>query len=180
MARYKVTLLPMLTFSIASLLDQHQPEELSKIISTHIQGWYHDSPMHIHVKWAHGLPIKVGVQEFFPNGNHLLYMDQYILENGAYKREQVASLPIGMTEALLRQWSPEMHSYLDRTLDEPSFPMFPENCFRGSHNGAQRALIHAISKYNDGSSGEVSPLTYTFYKPRLLTLNRESVSLETR
>lgn len=148
----------MLTFSIASLLDQHQPEELSKIISTHIQGWYHDSSMHIYVKWAHGLPINVVVQEFSPNGNHLLNQDQYYLEKGAYKREQVASLPIGMTEALLRLWSPEMHRYLDRTLDEPSFSMFPENCFRGSHNGAQRELIHAISKYNDGSSGMVSSL----------------------
>lgn len=147
----------MLIFT-ASLLDQHRPEELSKIVSTHIQGWYRESSMHIHVKWAHGLPINVGVQEFMPNGEHLLYHDRYILKNGAYKLEQVASLPIGMTEASLRQWSPELHRYLDRTLDEPSFSMFPENCFRGSQNEAQRALIHAISKYKDGSFGEVSPL----------------------
>lgn len=112
--------------------------------------------MHIYVKWAHGSPIKVEVQEFSSNGNHLLYQDQYVLENGAYKRKKVASLPIGMTETLLRIWSPEMHIYLDRTLDEPGFSMFPENCFRGSQNMAQRALIHAMSNYNSCSSGEVS------------------------
>lgn len=158
MTRYKVTLLPVLIFSTASLLDQHQPEELSNVISTHIRGWYHDSSMHIYVKWAHGLPIKVVVEEFCPNGNHLLYQDQYVLKSSGYEREKVASLPIGMTEAFLRLWSPEMHRYLDRTLDEPSFSIFPENCFRGPQNGAQRALIHAISKYNDCSSGEVGPL----------------------
>lgn len=137
--------------------------------------------MHIYVKWAHGLPIKVVVEEFYPNGNHLLYQDQYVLKSSGYEREKVASLPIGMTEAFLRLWSPEMHRYLDRTLDEPSFSMFPENCFRGPQNEAQRALIHAISKYNDCSSSEVSPLVHVPSINGLwLTPHRESPPLETR
>lgn len=146
----------MLTFCIASLLDQHEPQELTKIFHSHIHEW---SPcrMDIHVKWAHGPPIQVIVHEFMPIGTHLLFQDQYILSQRGYERVEVKSLPIGMTEDLLKDWRPTMRKYLDRTLDEPDFKNFPENCFRGDQNKAQRALIHAVSRYIDAVSSDVSP-----------------------
>lgn len=67
------------------------------------------------------------------------------------------SLPVGMKEDLLKDWRPTMNKYLDRILDEPDFEKFPENCFRGDQNKAQRALILAVCRYNDALPNNVSP-----------------------
>lgn len=112
--------------------------------------------MEIQVKWAHGPPIQVVVHEFRPNGTHLLFQDQYILSQHGYERVKVRSLPVGMTENLLKDWRPTMHNYLDRIVDEPGFEKFPDNCFRGDQNKAQRLLIHAVRRYNDTASNNVS------------------------
>ncbi|MCJ1345488.1 hypothetical protein MMC31_003695 [Peltigera leucophlebia] len=137
----------------ASLLDQHHPQELTKIFRTHIHEWS-SSSIEIHVKWAHGPPIQVKVHEFMPIGTLLVFQDQYILSQHGYERVQVRSLPVGMTEELLEDWRPKMYKYLDRTLDEPDFKKFPENCFRGDENEVQRALIRAICRYYDASSNK--------------------------
>lgn len=146
----------VLTFCSASLLDQHRPEELKKIFHAHIHEWSPRS-MEIHVKWAHGPPIQVTVNEFMPNGTLLQFQDQYILSQRGYERVEVRSLPVGMTKDLLEDWRPMMHKYLDRILDESDFENFPENCFRGDQNKAQRDLIHAVRRYNDASSTNVCP-----------------------
>lgn len=112
--------------------------------------------MDIHVKWAHGPPIQVMVHEFRPIGTHLLFQDQYILSQRGYERVQVESLPVGMTEDLLKDWRPTMHNYLDKIVDEPGFEKFPENCFRGDQNKAQRLLIDAVRRYKDAASNDVS------------------------
>lgn len=96
------------------------------------------------------------VHEFRPNGTHLLFQDQYILSQCGYERVKVRSLPVGMTEDLLKDWRPTMHNYLDMIVDEPDFAKFPENCFRGDQNKAQRLLIHAVRRYSDAASNDVS------------------------
>lgn len=68
----------------------------------------------------------------------------------------MSSLPVGMTEDLLKDWRPRMIEYLDRIVDEPGFEKFPENCFRGDQNEVQRRLIHAFRRYKDAASNEVS------------------------
>ena len=145
----------LLTLCAASLLDQHHPQELTKIFRDHIHEWS-SSSIDIHVKWAHGPPIQVMVHEFRPNGTHLLFQDQYILSQRGYERVKVRSLPVGMTEDLLKDWRPTMHNYLDMIVDEPDFAKFPENCFRGDQNKAQRLLIHAVRRYSDAASNDVS------------------------
>lgn len=139
----------------ASLLDQHNPQQLTRIFRAHIHEWSPNS-IDIHVKWAHGPPIQVVVHEFRPIGTHLLFQDQYILSQRGYERVQVSSLPVGMTESLLKDWRPRMIEYLDRIVDEPGFEKFPENCFRGDQNEVQRRLIHAFRRYKDAASDEVS------------------------
>ena len=155
MTKNGITSSHILTSCAASLLDQHHPQELTKIFRAHIHEWSSNS-IDIQVKWAHGPPIQVLVHEFRPLGTHLLFQDQYILSQRGYERVQVSSLPVGMTEELLKDWRPTMHDYLERIVDEPGFEKFPENCFRGEQNQVQRHLIHAVRRYKDATSDEVS------------------------
>ncbi|MCJ1261157.1 hypothetical protein MMC22_001021 [Lobaria immixta] len=144
-----VQYLPDLTgvFLPASLLDQHDQENLRKFARQHIRRWM-ENFMIVYVGWGHGDLIRCEVHEIEPEGDHLLLQNQYRPnpETAELDTVQVPSPPIGMMCMPIEDWRKKLDKYLNETL-ETKFEDFPERCFRGREIEVQKDLLHSLHRY---------------------------------
>lgn len=95
--------------------------------------------------WGYGQPIKCNVNEIEPNGESLLYQDQYKLnlETDQYELDKVPSPPLGIMLMDVDSWRSWLDSYLNGLLKE-NFGGFPKACYRGKECEIQRHLLVAL------------------------------------
>ena len=140
----------------ASLLDQHKPENLRAFCRAKVRRWT-DNCLTVYMSWGYGMPIKCEVHEIEPEGEDLLYQNQYRLNltTARYDLYRMPSPPIGimLLDVLLWRW--KLDKYLDN-LVQTEFEGFPGTCFRGSDCAVQKDLLYLIHAYHRESRHNVS------------------------
>ena len=104
--------------------------------------------MVVQVTCGIGESIFCPVQEIQPNGNSLLFQNQYRknLETNDYDLVAVSSPPIGMRLMQVPEWQKRLDMFLDDLLQN-GFRSFPELCIQGSDCEVQRDLLHVLHRY---------------------------------
>lgn len=121
--------------------------------------------MTVSVTWGHGIRLKCEVQEIEPEGDCLMFQNQYKFNTATNKYDRVLmpSPPLGMILRSLNYCSHKLNglgltlmdingyrkkynNYLDQVL-EKNFKDLPEGCFRGFENEVQRELLHSIHEF---------------------------------
>lgn len=107
--------------------------------------------------WGYGKPIECEVNEIEPEGNDLLFQNQYRLnlDTEQYDLHKVPSPPLGIMLLSVGFWQKWWDDYLNDLL-QSDFEGFPETCFRGRECMVQRDLLYPIHAYYTKSSEDVS------------------------
>lgn len=98
--------------------------------------------------WGYGDPIVCDVTEIKPDGESLLFQNQYKLDlaTNQYGLYKVPSPPIGIQVLYVDTWRLKLSSYLDNLI-LADFNGFPDACFRGSDCEVQRDLLRPLHQY---------------------------------
>ena len=131
----------------ASFLDQHQIAAIMDFCRARVCNWT-GNQLTVFVTWGYGRPIKCDVQEFQPQGDSLLYQNQYKkdLVTGNLKLVKAPSPPVGMMLIQIFEWRVKLQDYLNQLL-ETDFFGFPRVCYQGKDCEVQRCLLYAVHQY---------------------------------
>ena len=142
--------------SIASLLDQHQPDKLREYCSANIRQW-RDNSFAVYVTLGFGKTIKCDVTEFEPSGENLRSHLQYRphLVTRELRAVQVPSPPLGIILIAVDDWRRKLNQYLDILLAE-SFDDFLASDFRAERCPLRSLLLQALRKYHRTTTTAVS------------------------
>ena len=89
------------------------------------------------------------VNEFKPQGDSLLYQNQYKkdLGTGGWYLARTPSPPLGMILIRIHHCRSQLLEYLDNILEE-HFEGFPQACYHGVEYQVQRGLLGILHRYH--------------------------------
>ena len=131
----------------ASLLDQHEPDQLRAFCKAKVRRWT-ENRFVVHMTWGYGSPIGCEVNEIEPEGDQLLFQNQYRLDltTSRYHLHKIPSPPLGIRLLEVGPWRQRLDRYLDNLL-QTEFGGFPVTCFQGRECAVQRDLLHPLHAY---------------------------------
>ena len=129
------------------MVDQHTTEYLRAFCKERVRLWT-ENRLEVQITWGYGDPIICEVTEIVPEGESLLYQNQYRLDltTNRYGLHKVPSPPIGIQVLYVDVWRSELNSYLNNLI-LADFKGFPDACFRGSDCEVQRDLLRPLHRY---------------------------------
>ena len=98
--------------------------------------------------WGYGSPIECEVNEIEPEGDQLLFQNQYRLDltTSRYHLHKIPSPPLGIRLLEVGPWRQRLDKYLDNLL-QTEFEGFPATCFQGGECEVQKDLLHPLHAY---------------------------------
>ena len=102
----------------------------------------------MYLTWGYGKAIKCEVHEIEPEGDDLLFQNQYRLNltTTQYDLCKVPSPPLGIKHIEVGFWRQRLVRYLHDFLQE-EFGGFPSTCYRGRECEVQKDLLHPMHAY---------------------------------